>query len=89
MPFLPRISTVAPSIGLPVLIDIRKTSLLPSVFFFVRIPTSVMRRNLLSLTEPIGFFVTGFQPRAVRKKRPRSLPPSAGLRNCSEKSNAE
>jgi len=70
---LARMSTVAPLIGWPFLIDIKKTSLLPSVFFFVKIPMSVTRRNLLSLTDVIGFFFTGSQPRAVRKNRPRSL----------------
>src|SRR5438552_4135846 len=34
-------STVAPLIGWPFFIDIKKTSLLPSVFFFVKFPVSV------------------------------------------------
>ena len=35
------------------------------------------------------FLRSGSQPLAFRKKRPRSLPPSAGFCRCREKSNAE
>ena len=89
MPFLPKRSTTTFGSGVPSLIDMRKTSWLPSAFFFVRIPVSVTRMKRESLTALTAFFFSESQPRAVTKNRPRSLAPSADLRRCSENSNAE
>jgi len=55
-----------------------------SVFFFVRSPVSVTRMNRESVTALTAFFFSDPNQR-ITKNRPRSLPPSAGFRKCSEK----
>ena len=89
MPLRPRISTITPPTGRPVLIETTKTSLVWSAFFFTSRPRSLTRMNRVVVTPLRYFFATGSHARALKKKSPRSLPPSAGFTRYFEKSKAE